>query len=318
MTVSIIIAVKAWQNNLEQCLAKCLELDFPDFEILILPDAPFAKEFNDRRIRVIPTKEVSPAAKRDIAVNLAKGEILAFLDDDAFPRKDWLKYAIINFKDKEIAAVGGPAVTPAEDTLRQKASGLVYSSIITSGSYVYRYIPGTKKEVCDYPSCNFLVRKSIMKELGGFNTNFWPGEDTKLCLDIVMKLKKKIVYDPKALVYHHRRPLFKGHLNQIASYALHRGYFVKRFPETSLRPSYFVPSLFLLFLLSGLVTSIFISYLRIFYAFGLVFYVSLVLIFSINNKLRLIPVVFSGIILTHLTYGYYFIKGLFSKRLKEE
>ena len=110
----------------------------------------------------------------------AKGEILAFLDDDAYPVKDWLKNAVKNFSDPQVAAVGGPAVTPEEDSDLQKTSGLIYSSVLVSGNFTYRYIPGKRQEVEDYPSCNFLVRKSVMQELGGFNTNFWPGEDTKL------------------------------------------------------------------------------------------------------------------------------------------
>ena len=52
--------------------------------------------------------------------------------------------------------------------------------------------------------------------------------DTKLCLDIVYELGKKIVYEPKAVVYHHRRRLFKEHLNQISNYALHRDFFVEK------------------------------------------------------------------------------------------
>ena len=248
----------------------------------------------------------------------AKGEILAFIDDDAYPRKDWLGNAINNFADPQVAAVGGPAITPKNDNLKQKVSGLVYSSALVSGKYVYRFLPKRKIEVDDYPSCNFLIRKSIMQELGGFNTNFWPGEDTKLCLDITKKLGKKIIYDPRVIVYHHRRSLFLPHLKQIANYALHRGYFVKRYPQTSLRFPYFVPTLFLFSLITGAILSVFLIPIRIIYLLVLILYFSLVLIFSISRELRFIPYVFSGIILTHITYGLYFLKGLLTKTLSEE
>ena len=253
-----------------------------------------------------------------MALGYAKGEILAFIDDDAYPRKDWLKNAMENFKDQDVAAVGGPAITPGEDSIRQKASGLIYSSFLVSGEYVYRYLPKKKREVDDYPSCNFLVRKSIMQELGGFNTNFWPGEDSKICLDITRKLSKKIIYDPLVLVYHHRRPLFMPHLKQIASYALHRGYFVKRYPETSLKLSYFIPTLLLFALIGGAILSLALTPLRIIYFFGLCLYLILVFISSISKNLRLFSLVFLGIILTHLTYGLYFLKGLVASNLKEE
>jgi len=103
-------------------------------------------------------------------------------------------------------------------------------------------LPGRQQSVDDYPSMNLAVRKSDFKEVGGFDSHYWPGEDTKLCLDLVHKLGKRIIYDPKALVYHHRRELWKEHLRQHGNYGLHRGYFARALPQTSLRPSYFVPS----------------------------------------------------------------------------
>jgi cellulose synthase/poly-beta-1,6-N-acetylglucosamine synthase-like glycosyltransferase len=271
MTVSIIIAVKTWQKNLEDCVSKCQELDYPDFEIIVLPDFDTLPHWTVP-IKIVSTGPVSPARKRDIAMNHARGEILAFLDDDAYPRRDWLKNAVSNFSAPDVAAVGGPAVTPAGDNLRQKASGAIYSSFLVSANFSYRYLPQKKREVEDYPSCNFLVRKSIMQELGGFNTDFWPGEDTKLCLDIVHKLKKKIIYDSAVLVFHHRRPVFLPHLRQIASYAFHRGYFVKRYPQTSLRISYFLPSIFFVAIFFGGIISLFSLPLRIIYFMGFFLY----------------------------------------------
>lgn len=253
-----------------------------------------------------------------MALGFARGEIVAFLDDDAFPRADWLKNAVVHFRDPMVAAVGGPAITPATDTLRQKASGAVYASRLVSGNFFYRYIPGKQREVDDYPSCNFLARKSIMQELGGFDTVFWPGEDTKLCLDITKKLGKKIIYDPRVLVWHHRRSLFKNHLRQIANYALHRGYFAKKYPQTSLKIAYFIPTLFLLGLLAGAGLSFVSLPFRIAYFSGLFFYFSLVFISSISKELRLLPWVLSGIIMTHIVYGFYLLKGLCAIRLKEE
>lgn len=356
MTVSIIVAVKKDNLYLRECIESCLKLDYPDFEILVLPDNDLI--LNYPKTRVIPTGELTPPLKRDMALSQAKGEILAFLDDDAYPDKDWLTKALRHFESPEIAAVGGPAVTPEADSLRQKASGLVYSSYLMSGQYVYRYLPRPQRFVDDYPSCNFLVRKSVMRELGGFNTKFWPGEDTFFCLKIVRDLKKKIIYDPQVLVYHHRRSLFKGHLKQIANYALHRGYFVKRFPETSFRLTYFLPSFFVLGLFFGRVISLLNPALTSSYFSLIGVYLAIVYIFAVKGNLfvirskssfqippplvggvrgggvsrvsadgwvatakedfRLIFLVFWGIIFSHLVYGLYFIKGLFSSKLKEE
>jgi hypothetical protein len=108
------------------------------------------------------------------------------------------------------------------------------------------------------------------------------------------------------------------HTKQVANYALHRGYFVKRYPRTSLRLPYFLPTLFLFSLITGAILSVFLIPIRITYFLSLFLYFSLILIFSISKELRFIPYVFSGIILTHITYGLYFLKGLLTKTLSEE
>jgi cellulose synthase/poly-beta-1,6-N-acetylglucosamine synthase-like glycosyltransferase len=322
MTVSIIIAVRTWQANLAECVTKCLKLEASGYEILILPDEDCFKEAqhflrSGIPLKIIPTGNVLPGKKRDIALGHAQGQILAFLDDDAYPAKDWLKNALRYFSDEAVAAVGGPAVTPASDTLLQRASGLVYSSYAMSGSYVYRYVPRRARFVVDYPSCNFLVRAQVMRRIGGFATDFWPGEDTKFCLDI-SRLGKKIIYAPDVLVYHHRRSLFVPHLKQIASYGLHRGYFVKRYPQTSLRIAYFLPSFFTVMALAGGVFGLLYLPVKLIFLTVTFVYLSLVFIFSVSKELALIPLVFFGIISSHFSYGIYFLKGLLVKRLPEE
>ena len=320
MTVSIIIAVKTWQSNLEECVAKCLELDYDDFEILILPDEPFERDFSSSRVAVsvVPTGPVGPARKRDISAEHAKGRILAFLDDDAYPRRDWLANAAGYFQDERVAALGGPAVTPETDSLRQKAGGRIFASFLVSGGFIYRYRPRPKRDVLDYPSCNFLIRACVFKEAGGFNTRFWPGEDTLLCRRITSEMGYRIVYAPECLVYHHRRPVFRAHLRQVARYALHRGYFVKRFPENSRRPAYFVPSIFVLMLLLGAAgAGLSTAFARLYFS-CLAAYLTIAGICSLSKTLGLIPLVFSGIIITHITYGIFFLKGLCARALSEE
>ena len=279
-------------------------------------------------VKIIPTGPLKPADKRDIGLKHARGEIVAFIDDDAYPAKDWLKAAVLNFSDPGVAAVGGPAVTPPEDDLRQKASGSIYASLMVSGNFLYRYLPGKRRKADDLPSCNFIVRKSVLDELGGFDTCFWPGEDTKLCLDIAHKLKQKIIYDPGVLVYHHRRRVFKPHLKQIANYALHRGYFVKRFPETSLKLSYFVPSIFVTGLLFGPLLGLLFCQVKLLYIVCIVLYLITAFLSSLAagtvperglslSFIKLAAMVFAGIILTHLTYGVFFLKGLLAKEIKQ-
>lgn len=316
--VSILIAVKEKTKYLEQCLRLCKKLNYPNYEIIVLPDKDIS--ISDSQIKVVLTGDILPPAKRDIGAKHASGEILAFLDGDCYPAEDWLYQAVKNFKHPHIAAIGGPAGNTRDDSLKQRASGAIFSSWIVSGDNTFRYVPKALREVDDYPSCNFLVRKDDFEKVNGFSVNFWPGEDTFLCLKLTKILKKKILYDPRVLIYHHRRGLFLPHLRQVSRYALHRGYFAKRFPQSSLRFSYFLPSLFVIYLLGNLfLFGQLNDSLRFIYLFSLSLYftaTALTAIKVLNRKLA--GLIFIGVPLTHLTYGLFFIKGILARRMPEE
>ena len=320
---AIIIPVKALNDYIEECLSHLEKIDYDKslVEIIVLPDEPSAlKRSYDLKVRIEPTGHVHPGEKRDKGISMTDAKIIAFIDDDVYPSKEWLKKAVEIFeKDESIAAVGGPAVTPPHDSFLQKASGLIYESVLGGGGYRYRYAPEAARDVDDYPSCNLLIRKAVLDKIGGFNTEFWPGEDTVICLKIVKDLKMRIYDDPGVLVYHHRRNFPAGHIKQVRSYAQHRGYFVKRFPETSFRPSYFVPTAFLLYLTALLPLNILFPGLWFLWNAPAALYGILLTIEGFKTKnLLMAPVVMAGILVNHIYYGFYFILGLSARRLKEE
>ena len=185
-----------------------------------------------------------------------------------------------------------------------------------SGKYTYRYIPGKAKEDDDIPSVNLIVKREVFEQIGGYDSNYYPGEDTKLCMDIV-NTGKKLIYDPNVLVYHHRRALFKGHLKQITNYAKHRGFFAKKLPQTSLRFTYFLPTLFDIGLFGGLIVCPLIPVLWYIYTTVLTIYLILCAV-SLRkcNSIKLFILSLLGIISTHVSYGIFFVKGLLSKELE--
>ena len=155
--ISIIIPVKKINDYIYENVEHSLKMEYKNFEIIILPDNASNVKF--KKTKIIPSGNVKPGEKRNLGVKHAKGEIIAFIDDDAYPRKDWLTNAIKGFKDKSIAAIGGPGVTPPKDSLSQKISGAIYE--YGSLNYNYRYTSGKKQEIDDFPSCNLLIRKPI-------------------------------------------------------------------------------------------------------------------------------------------------------------
>lgn len=315
--VSILIAFSRPNPDLAQCLEKIGELDYPDFEVILLPDREMEKPPGP--VRVIPTGPVGPPDKRDLGAARATGEILAFIDDDAYPQEDWLRTAVPHFGDPSVAAVGGPASTPPEDGLREQAGGRVLAGWMVGGVHVYRHIPKMLREVDDYPTCNLLVRKSSFERAGGFDTPYWPGEDTVLCWKLTHLEKGKIIYDPDVQVFHHRRPLFRPHWRQIGNYGLHRGYFVKKFPATSRRPNYFLPSLWTLFLLLGWIPLLLVPGGITFYLVPAALYLLLALVSGAATwRWKEGALVTAGIVTTHLVYGLNFLRGLAARRLPEE
>jgi len=340
-----VIVVDYKKNNpyLIECLEAIERQTYKNFEIILICD--YRVDLNYPKLRQKSYGHyVGPAEKRDTGAKMAKGEILAFIDDDAYPSKNWMASLVPHFQKAKIAGVGGPGVTPPSISWQEEASGWASASPVGAGPYTYRFLPGKKQYVDDYPSMNLAVRKKDFMEAGGYDSNFWPGEDTKLCLDLTHKLNKKIIYEPKAVVYHHRRPILLSHLKQNGNYGLHRGFFARILPATSLRPIYFLPSLVLLGLVfiviasfvaepkqSTLLQAIFL--LRTIGLYSFTAYFSILFLNSlwvyiviarseatrqshstnaIFQSLFSIPVIF----ITHLWYGARFLQGfLFTKKL---
>lgn len=311
---SIIIPVKAINDYVRETVPCIQSLNSDNWELLILPNEADQDEWRDNRIKLIPSGRVGPAAKRDLGAKYATGEILVFLDDDSYPSANLLNVATQYFDDESIVAIGGPAITPPNDSFRQKVSGAVFLSKFSGGN-PERYLSlGEVKEIDDWPSVNFMVRKEEFIRIGGFDSEYWPGEDTRLCANLIKKTSKKILYIPNLIVWHHRREGLLRHLKQVGSYGLHRGYFAKRYPETSFRIRYFMPSLFLIYCLIAPLIFGAPKFIQYSYSTGIIIYIfALIAAFrDIKRKENFYVATFAipYIVLTHLYYGFRFIQGL--------
>ncbi|MGI5828254.1 MAG: glycosyltransferase [Patescibacteria group bacterium] len=330
--VSVIIPCKlVSQFVLNQVIPSFKKQSYKRFEVILLPDKNKTRLKVPAFVQIYATyPRTRPADKRDFGVTKARGEIVAFIDDDVVVSRNWLLKAVMCFEEsKEISSVCGPGLTPDSDSLRAQVSGLVWSTWIgAGGAGTYRCTQQRRRFVDDFPTFNLLVRKDDFLKIGGFSSKFWPGEDTKLCHDLVYKLNKKILYDPEVLVYHCRRPVFLSHLKQISRYGLHRGHFTKILPKTSRRLGYFIPflftlSLFVIPVLAAVfypVYPLFSKFLVIFYLIELAVYSFFVLLTSLVTGLRkrsfLVGfLLYPGIVTTHLVFGFQFGRGLLKKNL---
>jgi GT2 family glycosyltransferase len=300
-------SVKASGLFLEDKLKITLVADFADEKLKQL-----CCKYN---VNLLMLKAI-PSVKRNFAVEKSEAEILVFCDDDIIVQPDWLKHLLTHFKDVDVAVVGGPNLTPPNSSLREKCSGYIFASLLGGGSMSVRYkvVPkaiSVKGE--ELILCNMAIRKSAFKEVGGFPENLYPGEENFLCWKIREK-GYKLIYEPNAIVWHRRRPLFIPHLRQVFHYGFGRAKMIKMIPR-SFKPIYLFPALLVIGLPLGFILAVFNSVIRLAYLLTVFSYFGAILASSIhialtNRSFKSFFLLIPGFILHHLSYGVGFLTCL--------
>lgn len=325
--ISVIIPVEGKTDYLKEALYCYSKQIYPNFEVIIASSKSFPASYSFAHMVVDKKLSADVASKRNQILKYGRGEIFVFNDDDVFTPRQYLANIVKKLKNAGILAASGPLLTPPADSFMQQASGTVWESYLGSlGAGVYRSRKMPARTVYDYPAANLIVRREVFAAVGGFELGLYPGEDTKLCLLIFNKYRQGIVYDPGLFVYHHRKPLFEEHLRQIGRYGNQRGWFALSYPATSFKFQYFLPS----FLLVYFVFWFFLAIKNfLFGGFSLFFLLSFPLIvyfllvtsesmaISYRKSLKLAPFAAVGILVTHLYYGYKFLKSFTGKILKK-
>lgn len=222
--VSIVIPTKNNEDIIDKCLSSIQNIDYPKdkMEVIIVDGhssdntVEIAEKFG---ARIIYENVGTRGGACNIGVRSAKGEFIAFTDADCVVPKDWLKNLIKHFDREDIASVGGPNVTPEDDTELAKCIGGVLSFLSKPGS---RYGLDVDKVVETFHNsgCNAVYRKKAI-EAGWFNEKLITCEDEELDYRILEK-GYRILYTPDAKVNHYRRPTWKSFAKQAYRYAVGR------------------------------------------------------------------------------------------------
>lgn len=185
---------------------------------IVIPVAPLRKapvlksietmEYDKSDFEVIVERGTNPSIGRNKGIKKAKGEIIAFVDDDAEVTKEWLGIADVFFKGHpDISIVGGPQLTPLDAGVFQRGQGNVFSSYFGSYKMSSRYKRGKMNldaEESNLTSVNMFVRKNVFDVLKPFNGALYPNEET----EFLFRSKKSglgIAFNPDLVVYHKRR-----------------------------------------------------------------------------------------------------------------
>lgn len=306
--VSVIVPCRTRGPWLDECLAALERQTFRDFDVYVVAEEPLT--LPGANVHALTVGPVLPNRKRETAARASTAEIVAFLDDDAAPAPEWLASALRHFSDPAVAGAGGPGVTPASDGPRERASGAVFASVLVTAGARHRYVAEHQRDVAMLPTCNLLMRRAIFLRDADASAPFWPGEDLIACR-LAIRGGGRIVYDPAALVYHHRRALFAGHLRQVASYARFRGADVRRSGLAASEAAFAVPAAFVLAHVP-VAAALASPRTRRLAAAAMGLYAATVAVSATREARagRANPwLVALGVYLTHLTYGGAFIAG---------
>ena len=149
---------------------------------------------------------------RNIGIRNSTGDIIAFLDDDAFAEPQWLEALIATYADPAVGAVGGRALNgqPGEATKGVDEIGRIRPNGLITQNFAAN--PGRIVDVDIIIGCNMSFRRDVLTTLGGMREHYTGTgscEDTDICLR-VRKLGFKIRFNPAACAEHIGAPQFKG------------------------------------------------------------------------------------------------------------
>jgi cellulose synthase/poly-beta-1,6-N-acetylglucosamine synthase-like glycosyltransferase len=190
-----------------------LEVDYPDVEVIVVDDGSTDGTGDIARghgFRVIATENQGLSAARNTGWQAARGEIVAYIDDDARPDSQWLRYLAHTFMTTGHAAVGGPNVPPP------KTRGVEACVAAAPGGPIHVLMSDTEAE--HIPGCNLAIRREVLAGLGGFDPRFRvAGDDVDICWRM-LEDGWTIGYSHAALVWHRRRDTVRGFLRQQRGY----------------------------------------------------------------------------------------------------
>jgi len=189
-------------------------LDYPKVEVIVVNDGstdatpaivaeyPFA--------RLISTENRGLSAARNTGWQEARGEIVAYIDDDAYPDPHWLQFLAWRFITGDWVGVGGPNIAPPGD-------GPIADCVANApGGPVQVLLSDIEAE--HVPGCNMAFRREALAAIDGFDVRYRAaGDDVDLCWRLQQR-GGRIGFHAGAMDWHHRRNSLSMYWNQQKGY----------------------------------------------------------------------------------------------------
>ena len=211
MKLSVIISTYNRAPLLRSALESLEQQSYDDFEIVVV-DGPSTDKTHEILERYAPRIKLGKYAgrnlsvSRNIGIDLATGDVVAFIDDDSMADRSWLADLATPFADANVGAAGGLVFDRAGRRLQSTFTacdrlGLVrehvappFESFWTPDADPFLYLQGT----------NMAFRREILDRIGGFNEEFeYHLDDVEACMRVT-DLGLKVLPLENAIVLHGR------------------------------------------------------------------------------------------------------------------
>jgi GT2 family glycosyltransferase len=236
--VTVAVCTRDRPDDLAACLDALAKLEYDDLEILVVDNAPSSEasrllvEQWDGRVRYLREPRPGLDWARNRAIAEARGDVIAFTDDDVTVDPGWIRALVAAFGgDETVAAVTG-LVLPTEleteaqvifERYRGFGRGFVPRRIAAVGGEPVALRYGAAG---DYGTgANMAFRRSIFGRVGGFDPALGAGTPTRGGDDLemffrVLKEGYTLIYEPRAVVRHRHRRSMAALRGQIADHGI--------------------------------------------------------------------------------------------------
>ena len=215
---SIVIPTYNRTEHIEICLDHVLRQSVSPVEIVVVDASPGheTEQILERYPDVTYVRSRhgrgTTATSRAIGVAHSTGDVVVFLDDDAYPAATWLEELLKRYDAPDVAGVGGRTDNGRPE---EEGEGLdLVGRLLPDGrltGYFAAVTPGDV-DVDHLLGANMSIRRDVIDQLGGIR-DFYPGTCLREESDIALRARQagyRLVYTPDALVRHMGGSYAKG------------------------------------------------------------------------------------------------------------
>lgn len=232
--VSVVISTYSIERAiyLRDCIESLRRQTLLPTEIILVLDpddslVDFYKELFLKDVKIVVSRGFGLSCARNAGVKNANGEIVAFIDDDAFADKRWLEDLVKDYDSPNVLGIGGH-IKPLWENGRPFWFPDELDWVIGCS---YKGLPEHKTGVRNPIGCNMSFRRDVFEDVGYFETGVGrvgnklvAGEEAELSIRILQKNPcSKILHNPSALVFH-RVPKRRTSLWYMVIRSFHEGY----------------------------------------------------------------------------------------------